>query len=242
MLTGGHWPAARRDVPDRRGFCSWDNAASLANRNPPALEVQRGHATRGVALARALLSLVWSRVGVWLFCLVRPVGFPGFSWPGGSHPRRAGSVTPSTQPRHLPWKTGGRLSFFFSFSYSLGGFFRIAHSMVHDPLTARSPGTRVGALDSVPNSLLFNSMPSLTLLHVEIGSLSDIPLACYDYWVCLARGERNGMWDGTGRTGSREKIFPPPLAALRACGVVPMRRDAEDCHVEEPARFFGGVF
>lgn len=24
MLTGGHWPGARRDVPDRRGFCSWE--------------------------------------------------------------------------------------------------------------------------------------------------------------------------------------------------------------------------
>lgn len=43
MLTGGHWPAARRDVPDRRGFCSWEILlAWLIKIRPP----QRSEGTR----------------------------------------------------------------------------------------------------------------------------------------------------------------------------------------------------
>lgn len=80
----------------------------------------RGHATRGVALALSLGLVACLVCGffVWFGLLV----FLVFSWPGGPHPRRAGSVTHPRSHAIFHGKLGAVYLSFFLF-YSLGGFF-----------------------------------------------------------------------------------------------------------------------
>lgn len=118
MLTGGHWPGARRDVPDRRGFCSWEILLAWLIKIRPS---QRSEGDTRPA-GWPLLSLwAWSRV----WCVAFLSGSAcWFSWffPGLGVPILAGLV-PSPIHAIFHGRLGAVYLSFFPFLFPSEVFF-----------------------------------------------------------------------------------------------------------------------
>lgn len=188
------------------------NPARLGNKNPPAPEVRGTRDPRGGPCSLS----AWSRVCV-AFLSGSACWFSWFSLAWGSPSSQGWFRHPSTPSSMGNW---GPFIFLFGFLFPRRFFFfRIADSMGHHPLTARSPGTRVGALDSVPNSLLFNSMPlspcTWKLDHYQTSLLPIMTIGCFLHGVWQGG---SGMACGMGREErvAGEDIPPlPPTSVAR---------------------------
>lgn len=184
MLTGGHWPAARRDVPDRRGCLGYE--ILLGDKNPP----QRSTRSAGWPLHRFVRVCGLSGSGLLVFLV---------SWlcPGSPIVSQGCSVTSF----HGNWGP------FIFFSLPLGGLFWLP-DMIPAPgqYGARNKSL---ALDSVPNSrssIQCRSHARGNWIIINLLLLTIVDSA----WVWRGRNEVGGDGKGPGE----DIAPPPSVARV----------------------------